>query len=156
MEDNKVGRPMKYTIEEFNTKVAEYFNMCDSTEIGIKVITNEISVPYYKPYTITGLCLYLDISRETLNNYEAIPEFLDTIKKAKNKIENYVEENSLMGRLNPTVSIFNLKNNFGWKDKTEVDNNIGNKDDKPFNVNLSNLTIDQLKELIKDEDKGTD
>lgn len=141
----EVGRPMKYTIEDFNKMVEEYFIMCDKhiIENGDKII--------HKPYTITGLCLYLDISRETLNNYEAIPEFLDTIKKAKNKIENYVEEMSLNGLLNPTVSIFNLKNNFGWKDKTEVD--LGNRDNKPF-INLSNLTIEEIRELLKNEDKG--
>ena len=58
---------------------------------------------------------------------------------------------SLNGLLNPTVSIFNLKNNFGWKDKTEVD--LGNRDNKPF-INLSNLTIEEIRELLKNEDKG--
>jgi len=132
----EVGRPLKYTKEAFDKKVDEYFKMCDNTTIGIgDKITS-------KPYTITGLCLYLDISRETFNNYEAIPEFLDTIKKAKNKIENYVEEMSLNGLLNPTVSIFNLKNNFGWKDKTEIDSNVNaniniTEEDKQL---LNNLT----------------
>jgi hypothetical protein len=132
----ELGRPMKYTKEAFNKKVAEYFDYCDTKTmmIGDRVIT--------KPYTISGLALFLDISRETLNNYEAIPDFLDTIKKAKTKIENYVEEMSLNGLLNPTVSIFNLKNNFGWKDKTEVETKAS--------VTISNykeLTTEELKKL---------
>ena len=34
-------------------------------------------------------------------------------------------------------------------------NNIGNKDDKPFTkVDFSHLTVEQIKELLKNEDKG--
>ena len=50
-----------------------------------------------------------------------------------------------MGDTNPTVSIFNLKNNFGWKDKQEVD--IGNADDKPFMTDVSGLGTDDLVKL---------
>lgn len=130
------GRPPKYTAkEELAKKINEYFEWCDSQK---KIITTEkggVSI-IYKPYTITGLCVYLGITRETLCQYEKKPEFSDTIKNAKLKIENWVEEKSLTGDLNPTVSIFNLKNNFGWKDKQEIEQNIGNKDDKPFQVNI--------------------
>ena len=99
-----------------------------------------------KPYTITGLCLYLDICRDTLIEYEKREEFIDTIKRAKNKVENYVEENSLMGKLNPTVSIFNLKNNFGWKDKQEIETNQNIKVDNPY----KELSTEELKKLAGD------
>lgn len=136
----ELGRPLKYTKEAFDKKVEEYFDMCDNTTIGIgdKIIT--------KPYTITGLCLYLDTTRETLREYELREDFVDTIKKAKNKIENYVEEHSMTGELNPTVCIFNLKNNFGWKDKTEVDSNVN------ANVNINEVDkklLDNLTERLK-------
>lgn len=126
---NKGGRPKKYSeVEQLQKKINEYFKMCDEKE---------------KPYTITGLCLYLDIDRVTLLRYEEKDEFCSTIKRAKNKVENYVEENSLMGKLNPTVSIFNLKNNFGWKDKTEIETNQNIKVDNPY----KNLTEEELKKL---------
>ena len=96
-----------------------------------------------KPYTITGLCLYLDIDRSTLLRYEEKEEYCNTIKRAKNRIENYVEENSLKGLLNPTVSIFNLKNNFGWKDKQEIETNQNIKVDNPY----KELSIEELKKL---------
>lgn len=122
---SEAGRPPKFkTVEELEEKIEEYFNYCDETIIDNKVITNAISVPITKPYTISGLCVYLNICRDTLCEYEKNIIFSDTIKNAKSKIENYVEENSLTGKLNPTVSIFNLKNNFGWKDKHEIDNNV--------------------------------
>lgn len=129
---NKGGRPKKYSeLELFQKKTDEYFKMCDEKE---------------KPYTITGLCLYLDICRDTLIEYEKREEFIDTIKRAKNKVENYVEENSLLGKLNPTVSIFNLKNNFGWKDKQEIETNQNIKVDNPY----KNLTEEELKKLAGD------
>ncbi len=96
-----------------------------------------------KPYTITGLCLYLDIDRVTLLRYEKQAEFCSTIKRAKNRVENYVEEMSLIGKLNPTVSIFNLKNNFNWKDKTEIETNQNIKVDNPY----KELSIEELKKL---------
>jgi len=128
-EKNKGGRPRKYSEQEvLQTKIDEYFNMCDEKE---------------KPYTITGLCLYLDIDRSTLLRYEEKEEYCNTIKRAKNKIENYVEEMSLIGKLNPTVSIFNLKNNFNWKDKTEIETNQNIKVDNPY----KELSIEELKKL---------
>jgi hypothetical protein len=47
--------------------------------------------------------------------------FIDTIKRAKDKVENSVEEGLLSGKYNATGAIFNLKNNYGWRDKQEVE-----------------------------------
>jgi hypothetical protein len=114
---DKGGRPRKYNESElFSQKVDEYFIHCDNE---LKK-DNEGKTYYFKPYTITGLCVYLNICRDTLSEYAKDERFSDTIKKAKDKVENYIEENSLIGKLNPTVSIFNLKNNFGWKDSQEI------------------------------------
>ena len=56
------------------------------------------------------------MSRQDLINYSKDKEFFDTIKKAKLKIENYLEEH-LVTDNSVTGIIFNLKNNYGWKDK---------------------------------------
>lgn len=141
-EKNKGGRPRKYnTLEEFKQKSDEYFDYCDSMT---KRDDNNRLVSY-KPYTISGLCIYLDITRETLCNYEDMPEFYDTIKKIKHRVENYVEEMSLMGVLNSTVSIFNLKNNFNWKDKIETEN-----ENKNTNVNM---TLEEYLSKASDNDE---
>lgn len=101
------GRPLKFqTVEQLDSMIEEYFSYCDIEK---------------KPYTITGLALWLDTTRETLLDYQERPEFSDTIKRAKSKCENWVEENALMNKINATTAIFNLKNNYGWKDKTEQD-----------------------------------
>lgn len=123
-----VGRPAKYKKQKtLKEKIDEYFDYCDTKnkdEKGKHIIV--------KPYTISGLCAYLDITRETLRQYESKEEFSDTIKKAKLRIENFVEESSLIGQLNPTVSIFNLKNNFGWKDDRGKDESEGKTENDGF------------------------
>jgi len=108
---NKGGRPLKFkSVEELKDKIESYF-LSIQDEDGV----------YIKPPTITGLAVALDTNRETLCNYEEKEEYFDTIKEAKSRCEAWVEENALMGKANATFSIFNLKNNYRWKDKTESD-----------------------------------
>lgn len=103
------GRPMKFkSPEEIEIKANEYFKMCDLND---------------KPYTITGLAIALDTDRRTLLNYEEKDEFFHTIKKAKQKVENYAEERLFNGS-NTAGVIFNLKNNYGWVDRQEVEANV--------------------------------
>ena len=103
------GRPMKFkSPKEIEDKANEYFSKCDVEE---------------RPYTITGLAIALDTDRQTLINYENRDEFFDTIKKAKQKVENYAEERLFNGG-NTAGVIFNLKNNYGWVDKQEVEANV--------------------------------
>lgn len=87
-----------------------------------------------KPYLITGICMALDIDRSTLIDYENgnqdlnpddeeydknIPRFSHTIKAAKIKCQNYTENHLYTGK-NATGAIFSLKNNYNWKDSSEV------------------------------------
>ena len=48
--------------------------------------------------------------------------FFSTIKKAKLRVQRQKVVNGLVGLSNPTITIFDLKNNHGYKDKQEVDN----------------------------------
>ena len=69
-------------------------------------------------WTITGLAMALDTSRQTLVEYEEKDEFIDAVKKAKLKVENgYEKDLKKSGR---SGTIFALKN-FDWKDKIETD-----------------------------------
>lgn len=103
------GRPLKFqSVKELELKIADYF------------AKREIDG---RPLTITGLAVDLDTDRDTLLNYEKKEEFFGTIKSAKNKIHAWTEEYLFQGK-NQAGCIFNLKNNYGWKDKSEVDNTI--------------------------------
>ena len=107
------GRPSKFkSVEELQEAIDKYFEECD--ERG-------------KPYTVSGLAYALDTTRRTLLDYEEKDEYSHTIKKAKAKIESFNEE-LLYSKDVPTVGvIFNLKNNYNWKDKQEIEADVGIK-----------------------------
>ena len=104
------GRPLKYTsVKAMQKDIDKYFAECDENK---------------KPYTISGLAYALGTNRQTLLNYEEKDEFFDTIKKAKAKIE-VVNEEQLYNKDVPTTGIiFNLRNNYGWKDKQEIEADV--------------------------------
>ena len=100
---NIMARPYRYkTKEELEKVCQDYFDECISGEY---------------PLTITGLALRLNLSRQTLLNYESNDELMDTVKRAKLVVENYAEKQLLSGG-NAAGAIFALKN-FNWTDKTE-------------------------------------
>lgn len=104
-----VGRPLKFKNAKEIEKAAEvYFMECDANN---------------KPYTMTGLAIALDTDRKTLLNYESREEFFPTIKKIKAEVEKYAEE-KLFSSSNTAGVIFNLKNNYGWVDRQEVDTKV--------------------------------
>ena len=111
------GRPRKYkSVEEMQKAIDNYFMQCDTEEL---------------PYTVAGLALALGFEdRCSLLDYmqytdEDDIKFCHTIKRAKTKIESNVVQNMLLGKYNPTGSIFSLKNNFNYKDKQEVETSGG-------------------------------
>lgn len=126
----KGGRPKKYAeVEIMQQKINKYFKECDKEN---------------EPYTVTGLCLALDICRDTLLEYSKDKRFSDTIKKAKLKVENYLEKRLITDN-STTGIIFNLKNNFGWTDKQQLEHsgNINN----PF----EGLSTEELRQLINND-----
>lgn len=104
------GRPKKYPcVEDMQNKIDEYFNRCDEDEL---------------PYTVEGLAYALDLDRKSLLNYSKDQEFFHTIKRAKEKVLYRLSELSLAGKLNSSVTIFNLKNNYNYTDKQEIKQDI--------------------------------
>ena len=115
------GRPLKYeSVEAMQKAIDKYFDECDENE---------------KPYTVSGLAYALGTNRQTLLNYEDKEEFVDTIKTAKAKIERFNEELLYSKDVSTTGVIFNLKNNYNWKDKQEIEADV--KSDVTINIELS-------------------
>lgn len=143
MEREKAGRPPKYkSKEEMQEKIDEYFKECegkvlkDSNGEPILYKNGEPVIYGTKPLTITGLALALGFnSRQSLLNYKAKKEFLDTITRARTRVEQYVEE-SLFYKDSANGAKFSLANNFeGWKEKKQVEADI--KEEVEINVELS-------------------
>lgn len=116
-----MARPVKYSNpDEMQTIIDQYFEDCvynRAESLGVKSDVPRETITDDLHPTISGLALVLDLVRQSLINYEGKPEFLDTIKKAKARVEGYVEQRLFYQ--NPAGCIFNLKNNFGWKDQQD-------------------------------------
>lgn len=101
------GRPPKYkTVEQLQKKIKEYFETCDNED---------------RPYTVMGLALALNLTRQGLREYANKGEFSDTIKEARGIVERQVEERLFSNC--PTGAIFWLKNNAEtpYRDKQELE-----------------------------------
>lgn len=138
-----MARPLLFkSNEELQSKIDAYFDSCWVTD-------EKGNREQVRPYTVSGLAVALDTSRQTLINYEDKEEFFDTIKKAKDIIENWTEE-QLYRNTQVTGVIFNLKNNYEWKDKTEIDHStLGEKINmSPASLALTKKYEEELKKQM--------
>lgn len=114
-------KPEDGGVEEMQKRIDAYFEKCDGTLLtdpnGQPILT-KWGQPIYinqEPYTVTGLALAIGFtSRQALLNYQGKQEFVDTITRAKAKVEAYAERR-LFDKDGSSGAQFNLKNNFkGW------------------------------------------
>lgn len=141
-----MARPKKYTkAENMQKAINDYFESCFVEDLKYnsdkgyyepkKDYKGNIIKVQCKPFTITGLANAIGMTRETLLRYEEQEEFSDTIRKAKQKVEEYVEER-LFDRDGVNGAKFNLINNFNnWSDKQEISADISN--DVTINIELT-------------------
>ncbi len=122
------GRPVKFDSAEVMQHIIDlYFITMKANRSGdVKfmegmsdddlLIVNDIEgiIP-----SMSGLAYALDMSRETLVCYGRTEKFSDTVIRARHRIEISLE--CRLSGTSPAGTIFNLKNNFGWKDKTETE-----------------------------------
>ena len=125
------GRPMAFAaLGELKQAVESYFQMCDPhtemrqvesgvTQSGETIWIKREVMTDQKPYTMSGLARHMGIDRRTLLNYSNIEQFFPTIDAARERVHEFAEE-QLYGR-SSTGAQFVLKNNFDWKDRSEID-----------------------------------
>lgn len=124
------GREKLWTSpEEMQDAITQYFQDCADkmgtivTKDGDRIQVNTPEIP-----TIEGLARSLGFeSTASLLNYQEKPgyeAFFATIKAAKLYITEQKVSGLINGRGSATGLIFDLKNNHGYKDKQEVDNNV--------------------------------
>ena len=128
-----VGRPKKYTKKGLEKAVEGYFasisRTVDARDEDGEPMLNDAGeairvTQYVRPPSVGGLCLYLGIDRSTWQNYadrELHPEFQEITAYARMCMEAYLEEQLLTREKNVQGLIFNLQNNYGWREKREVE-----------------------------------
>ena len=127
------GRPRKqenWTAELLAERARGYFAKCDRrtreevTKGGVEVVSNP------EPYSIEGLCVYLDITRKV---FDAWRKRGDELGERAEKIHLRITANRITGALDGTQNCsfaqFMLKNNCPeqYREKVEVENSISDK-----------------------------
>ena len=114
----------------FAERAAKYFQECDSTTIFSAVCASCkkddgcLSCPKRRtrPYTLSGLCLALGITKRQFKDLKANKCFCDAVEMALLKIEAYIEESCISGNLNGTFALAILKEHFGFgTEESETD-----------------------------------
>ena len=126
------GRPKKYTKKGLREAIERYFRSISRTipardDTG-GIIRNDDGeeikvVQFVVPPSVTGMCLYLGIDRSTWQNYADAalhPELAGICQGARTRIEAYLEQELLTREKGVQGIIFNLQNNYGWKQKQEI------------------------------------
>ena len=113
--------------EELERYINDYFVSIDSNPIITKDWVGKDAImverEMQRPYTVEGLCLHLDINRQTLLNYQkeaGYEEYFDIITRAKRRITEQMVTFSLAGGYNAGLAKFLLTNNTEYKDKSEI------------------------------------
>lgn len=149
-----MARPKKFNeVKELQKLIGDYF--LTITRSFEKYVVSEdwekipllnnarkpiIETEYVEIPSILWMCEFVWIHRDTMLEYEKQEWFSDTIKEAKQRIERY-NADSLFREKNVTGIIFNLKNNFGWVDKSEVDS-------KTINIDVTEEITEEQKKKI--------
>jgi hypothetical protein len=108
----KVGRPEKYTLE---------FCLSEIIEIHDRLF-HDLKYQYITWHDlIKGKSYSRQRISEWRKEFDADIRFSDTIKKIDDELENRLYILGLKGKANAIMVIFGLKNNYGWKDKQEVE-----------------------------------
>lgn len=132
----EVGRPLEFdSVEQLEEKIYAYFSDCH--RIRLSMMSENVDLPddvcTTDAYpTLSGLALCLGVDRKTIYNYGKKDEFFPTIRNARAHIESVLEQRLFYQHC--TGVIFNLKNNFDWKDKNEIDHRSGDGSMSPKEI----------------------
>ena len=119
----KGGRKRRFETPEALAKACKsYFNSCWRPKVDgdgrlIRTPEGKLVFEQYRPYTMSGLALFLGISSETLRKYGKEDEYAGIISTARQYVEMYTEEQLMNGVNAAKVS---LEHNFGWGKSEET------------------------------------
>ena len=116
-------------------------------EFCAEIVVNEYNIAP----TLTEFGKWLSVAlsetdRKTLYNalYKYFPDVKSVVESTRADV---VAQGTMLGKYQPSMSIFALKNWCGWSDKLETQNTNTNK-----NYDLSHLTDEQLREILDHDD----
>lgn len=164
------GKPRKFTPGKLAAAVQRYFDsisrdiqVCDKVPTGEldryghplfrdEPAYNRLGKPimrqeFLEPPTVSGLCLALGIHRSTWAEYAKDAEYSDTTTYAQGVMRAWNEQQLLTRSGKDVRGIeFNLSNNFGFRDKVEVE--LGEQSRKA--VAREPMTLEERRRLLEE------
>lgn len=155
-----MGRPTKYNAKRVE-QVKKYFRrklyrkdtFVVKGKDGIdrvytKLIANDLPL-------LQDFAKHIGVNRDTLHAWgEKYPEFSDALKIVKEMQERFLVTHGLNGQYAAPFAIFTAKNILGWRDKTEVDQNVFNR--TPTKIIIGKPVAAKPKDVVPNPPKTED
>lgn len=102
-------KPRSYTPEALYQVFVDYLAWAEDNPLRDKVVSKGIILELEKvrPLSLTGFCVYANIHRQTLLNYEKEGEdspYFDVCARVRDVIEEQQLSGAMVGRFNPTIA----------------------------------------------------
>ena len=105
----------KRKIQDYRELADRYFSQCDEMNSYY-----EPKASIVKPYTLSGLLCELGMSREAFRSLSKTREGRRFADYVLMRIEAFIEENALAGRISSSAAASSLKYSFGWNEKEKL------------------------------------
>src|SRR5690554_4336209 len=132
-----MARPYKYTPEELEAKIDEYFRKKEKEGKEKKLVF----------CSIRDLASFLDIDLQTWYNYDSRPDYSSITKKAKDRIIAVWEQQLFYPGRNSSGAIFYLKNFGDMSDKVEHTHHGQIEHRHQHAARLEDLSTEQLQTI---------
>src|SRR5690554_2496122 len=139
----KMARPFKYTPEELEKRIDEYFKKKEKESEEKKLVF----------CSIRDLASFLDIDLQTWYNYASRPGYSSITKKARDRIIAVWEQQLFFPGRNSSGAIFYLKNFGGMADKVEHTHHGQIEHRHQHAASLEDLTTEQLQTITRSEER---
>lgn len=115
-----MGRKKKFTVEELETKWAEYKEFCDNHTVTRAVFSKkqgdfiERSVKAPISYNVEGFCLFLGLSRSNYyKTYGESKQYQDIVTRVREEAEHDTQVKFEVGMIDPRLAALWL-GRYGW------------------------------------------
>lgn len=117
------GRETEYTPGSLWEKACEFFEWCEANPWLRKDFVRSgeragqiIDIPITRPFTISGLCIYLGIANKTFLAYEKREEFIQITTRIREIATTQKFEGAAVGVFNSNI----IARDLGLRDKQEL------------------------------------
>ena len=118
--DVRYSRRYYDTQDDLREACERYFDSISAEETTVDAGGRERTVRVWlEPPLMSELMLALHISRKTWSRYAAMPELADVCEWAKGVVEGWLERQLVLRDKSVNGLVFDLQNNFGWRERTE-------------------------------------